>query len=479
MIQIPIPRTITGSQFTPKLQSYNINQISTQGAHLQRPACEIYDMSIGSTSDYDYTGEARAGMFRFIELDDADEKLMYVYGNEVYLLNSGTPLSQAAHFATKLNGGLQASFAMGYNGVAMCAGGEAAFYSWSASDITALTDPDLPDVKDVTWIDGRFVWTPTNGDPLIYSEVNDAGNIDALSFFDAEASPDFNLATVNIQNDLFVLGSNSIERFRHIGTPEAPFLRVNNSIISVGYVGGLVESKDSFLFLGRDKDGGYAFFTYTSGQVIKVSSAAVTEDLNLNYTDTELEACTGQRFNWGGHDCYVFTLSDKDYLFNVETGWSYIMSGTSFGSGLWGFGSAQRYLGTWYVQADDGLYALTTGDNDIGRGGDNNNDPENFTTDSFIRGVQIAIVEPLESVFVPSSIEVAMEMTTTDSDVDLSVSDDGITWSSNITEATGTETTNRLIFQDLGGLGSYDAYMGVRISSTSNVSFNINKLVMT
>ena len=495
-MQVSPPTTIMGSEFTPKLQSYNINQISTQGALLQRPACEVLFRSLSEganttvTTVIDYSGVTARGLIHFqnpINPNATNEWLFAVWGTTIYKLGlDGNGNPEYINLGT-IDGTERISYAVGYNGIALCGGESCYFISKDTLTLTDLSaaDADLPDSIDVSRVDGRFVWTPTTGGVLVYSEVNDAGNIDALSFFDAETLPDGNKATVNINNDLFVLGSESIERFRNVGTSAAPFLRVNNSIISVGYVGGLIETKDSFGFLGKDKDGGFAFFVYSSGGVQKISSDKVTEDLNLNYSLTDLETCHGQRFNWGGVDCYVFTLSDKDYLFNVETGWSYISSGTDFSSGLWGYSSAKKINYSfaisdgWYLQGEDGIYALTTGNNDITRGGDTNTDANNFSDDSFIRGFQLSIREPSETVFTPSKVDVGIEHTTTDSTVNLSVSHDGSTWSTNFPQTTGTSTENKLVFAPMGGLGLYDGYVGIRVSSISNIAFSVENMNIT
>lgn len=68
--------------------------------------------------------------------------------------------------------------------------------------LSPVTDSDLPVCRDVERVDGYFLWVPDNGDPVVFSAVNDAGDIDPLDYFDAEASPDVNLGVINFRNDL-------------------------------------------------------------------------------------------------------------------------------------------------------------------------------------------------------------------------------------------------------------------------------------
>lgn len=441
MIQIPLPRTITGSSKTPKLQQHLINLIYAQGALLSRPAC-IRVKGVNGTP---------RGQFKW------DGVQYSVFGNKLY---SGTDLTEVG----EINGTGKISFAVGYNAVAIATGNSN--YTFNGT-LTAISDPDLPACRDVTRVDGQFIWTPLDGDALLFSEVDDAGNIDSLSFFDAETLPDKNRITVNIRNTLVVCGEDSIEPFRNVGTVSNPFVRVGNAIISVGYVGGVIETRDSFLFLGKDKDGGYAIYAYSAGSAAPISTDPINEMLNNDYTLEQLQTVEGQRFNWGGVDCYVFSLPDKDLIFSggETANWNYLVSGTEDPHVIepWGYRNAFHFNDTWYVQRSDGLYKLTDDDAD--------------TFGNFGRGIQTYIRAGDDRPLLLAYLEMSIYHPITTGSVGVSVSKDGVLWSDIYYRNTGVNFDNRLRWQPSGGFGLYEGYVGLFFYTTDNVRFSVDNIV--
>jgi len=447
MIQVPLPTTISGSARTPKLQQHTLNLIYSQGALLSRPACErVYSVPIGQPRG------------------------QFVYDGELYSLWRSTlyrGISTLTPVGT-INGSGKISTAEGFNGVAIATGANNYFFNGALS---VLNDPDLPACSDVSRVDSRFIWTPSNGDPLFYSDVNQAGVIDALSFFDAETLPDKNKATANIRNDLFVFGEESIERFRNIGGQAAPFVRVNNSINSVGFVGGLIETRESFMFLGKDKDGGNQFYAHANGTAIPISNDSINEQISNDFTQEELRQCEGQRFNWHGVDCYVFSLPGRDYVFTggSPSNWGYFSEGTDGVNIIkdWGFRSSKFFDNDWYVEREDGLYKFTHGDSD--------------STGYFTRGIKTFIRSGGEIQQTLAQVEVSLAQfvgCAGEGSVGLSLSRDGVTWSDAFFRNTGGEYDNRLIWAPLGGLGQYEGYIGLQLYANSDTPFHIDNVVI-
>lgn len=442
MIQVPLPVTIKGSKRTPKLVEYPHNVIYVNGGLLSRPAC---------TRVYSVTPRKPRGQFIW------DGDLYSVWGNDLYR-GVGPTQNRIGSIA----GNAKIRTAKGYNGVAIATSSVEYFFDGT---LTVLNDPDLPTCADVTRIDGRFVWTPVDGGPVVYSDINDAGNIDALSFFDAETLPDINKATVNIKNDLFVFGADSIERFRNVGTPTLPFVRVNNSINSVGYVGGLIETRDSFMFLGKDKDGGNQFYVYANGTAVPISTDSVNEQLENDYTQEQLAECEGQRFNWHGADCYVFSLPGRDYVFSGSN-WGYFTSDTD-GVGQirdWGFRGARFFDNEWYIQHEDGLYKFTNDNKD--------------SLGHFSRGFRTYVRDGIESVKTLARVELSLAQFVGRGSVGLSLSRDGVVWSDPMFRETGGAYDNKLVFAPLGGLGKYDGYIGIEIYANTDTPFHIDNMVI-
>ena len=444
-MQVPLPRGISGSLATPKLEEYTLNQIFSQGALVSRPACELVTSVTGSPR----------GLF------ERGGKLCSVFGQTMY--TGTTSLTSVG----TVKGTGKIGTAKGFNHTAIATGNTN--YIFDGTTLSATTDVHLPVARSVAYVDRRFVWVNADGEAIFYSEVGNADNVLATSFFDAETLPDENRLALNIRNDVFIFGVNSIERFRNVGTSSAPFVRVNNSIVSVGYVGGIVQTRDSFIFLGWDKEGGYQFYIHADGGAVPVSTDAINEILNTQYTKEQLETVSGQRFNWRGVDCYAFEMPDRTFIFSggSPSNWGYLSSGTPIDLNYdrWGYQNAKLFNDTWFVQKSDGLYKLTTADSD--------------TSGDFSRGFKTFMRVGDESVFTLSTLELSLAQNIETSTVGLSLSKDGHLWSDVMYQDTGGEYVNRLRFMAPGGLGRYEGYAGIIIRTTSNVPFSLTNMVAT
>jgi hypothetical protein len=298
--------------------------------------------------------------------------------------------------------------------------------------------------------------------------VGDASTIGPLSFFDAEVLPDGNKLVENIRNDVFVGGEDSFERFRHAGPQTAPFLRVPNAVIEVGFVGGKVRTTDSMIFIGKDREAGYAFYWFIDGTAKPISDAPINELLNNVYTPAELAAVRGQRFNWRGADCYAFEMADRTLLFQNGS-WSYIDSGINgfLALGTFGYFNATLFEGTWYVvKSDGGLYKLTDG-----------------TTDSagkFSRQIVTFARSEEESVFTINQIEMGIANGTGVDTVGLSLSRNGRIWSDiyyTSSSAVGMYD-QKLVWAPIGGCGTFEDYAGIGFYTTASFDFAVDTLVM-
>ena len=142
--------------------------------------------------------------------------------------------------------------AIGFNtAVIVVPGGK--IYTLDKSDVlvTISGNSNFVPCVAVAHINGRFVFIPSDGDPAFFSDVGAAGTVQVLSFFDAEELPDLNNNVFNFDNTLYICGTDSIELFRDTGASPNPFGRIEGARISNGYIGGLIEYNDTFLFLGR------------------------------------------------------------------------------------------------------------------------------------------------------------------------------------------------------------------------------------
>ena len=358
--------------------------------------------------------------------------------------------------------------ARGFTQVAIATGTTA--YTLSTADALApVTDTDLPACKDVTRIRGRFVWVPSDGSSLIFSEVNDAGNLGPASRFDAESYPDLNVAIENIKNDLYALNQESIEPFRDVGPEDFPFVPVSNAVMSVGYVAGKILTKDSLIFLGKDKDNGYAFFIISDGLPQIISSAPINEMLNQDYNREELEGVRAQRFNWRGVDCYVFSFYDRTLIY-AGGNWNYLDQGINSAAVRSTFDYYHAVLlgSTWYLQAADGIYKLTTEKSD--------------TKGDFARQFVTYARSPQKARFQSNYVELENLQGTTNlkGSIGLAVSRTPGVWSPQlyVDLAEIGRSNDTLRWSSMGGLGQYDGWMGLNVYTTDPIEFAAENLLV-
>lgn len=448
-MKLPIPKTIRSSKVVPKEREYSVNLFFADNKLLPRPGVEQLDVEVTS-------GECR-GLFVY------SERLYGVFGTHLYryvdnsLVNVGT-----------IEGTDPIKVAKGFNHAAICSPNAGNYTLSKTSVLAEITDPDLPTCIDVEVVNGYFIWVPANGDPLIYSAVGDAGDIDPLDFFDAEILPDKNAGVVNFRNDLFVLGEDSIERFRQVGPDDSPFLRVEGGNIPNGYISGKILSERAFLFLGRNKEQGPGFFSMEiSGAAGRISTPAIDEILEREYSLTELHDCKSQRFQWRGFDVYVFTLRRHSFAF-VNGNWCFFSSELDQQNLTpWDYQYSVYYNGTFYTAKSGVFGTYSTVNTDAGE-----NIQHSIMT--FARHE-----EKIPFTIDYLTLEVAQGVSDGGS-IAISMSRDGKTYSDRYFIPLGNvgQYEREVEFRVPGGLGQYDGYAGIEIYTTSPISVAIDNAVI-
>ena len=353
-MMLPLPDTISGSLDTPESISYLHNMYNVGGALVSREPMRLlvddYTAAAGGgglpslTKIHNLSGRCRCLMVY------GGNQILTVVGDAAYQYTTVTdlnPPNDTVYFLFKLAGGLtipgdgDIAWAEGYTGVAFATGTKKYFID-SSQNISELTDADLPDCMDVVYLGGRYVWLTTDGESIFWSAVDDAGNVTALTFFDAEARPDKNRALAVIGEDLFVFGEESIQRFRNIGGASQPFINVSNSVIPIGYLGGMIKLSTKVLFLGRENGGAVSFYEMSGSSINKISPYVVdslmVNQITLNGQSTlsdgvgtggsseasffDVGVLRGQSFPVCGENVYTFTTDDFT-LYAKQSGGGY------------------------------------------------------------------------------------------------------------------------------------------------------------
>lgn len=119
---------------------------------------------------------------------------------------------------------------------------------------------DLPNVSDVAYLDGYFVWTISSSDQFIISGIDDGITYDVLDVATAEGSPDNLVGLVNDHRELLLFGgptgsTPSTEIWTNTGAADFPLERQGNAFVERGCIDrdSIVKVDNATWFVGDDR----------------------------------------------------------------------------------------------------------------------------------------------------------------------------------------------------------------------------------
>lgn len=453
MPKIELPTGLSEDENLPKTRTALLNCFNNAaGSILPRPGI--------TQRGSDFTNNAR-GSFEW------NGSLYGVWGNE---LRKVTDLVLGT---TSLIGTIDDSevieTAVGFNHAVIVVNAAAGkIYTLSTSD--TLTDisgnSNFVPCRDVAHINGRFVYIPHDGDPAFFSDVGAAGTVQAESFFDAEELPDKNRVVFDFGNTLYIGGTDSIELYRDTGAFPVPFSRISGASLRFGFIGGLQEYVDTFLFLGREKGQDFGFYAIASGQAQKFSNPFIDKILTT-YTEAELGACVPGRIKWRGYDIATFTLSRDSFGF-LKGQWFRLDTVVDGASRAWKGGFITELGTKYYTASEKKLGIFEDVNTDFGQ--------------SITRQMDFGFRDPNNDSFTCQSIELGLSQgfNTGVKSVGLFLSRDNVNYSEGLYRDLGAlgEYETQLTWNFSGGLGTYDGFMGIRIYTTQDLFFGIDSMFL-
>lgn len=474
MPRVEIPDGLSGSENQPRTRRALVNCFNNgQGLTISRPGI----------AELNTTDSIARGQFVW------NENLYQVTG-EVLIRIINTETGEFSVIGTIAGSDLIAP-AVGFNtAVIVVKGG--AIYTLDKTDTIVLISGNanfLPSVA-VAHINGRFVYIPSDGDPPFFSDVGDAGSVQATSFFDAEELPDKNNTVFNFKNTLYIGGTDSFELFRDTGASPNPFGRIDGARLDYGFISGLIEYADTFLFIGREKDQTAGIYAIASGAAQKISNEFV--DLALaDYTLSELDLTIGGRFKWRGYDVATFALLHDSFGF-FNGNWFFLTTITNGISGIWGGGFVTAFDGKYYTAFEDRIGRLEKINTDYGerieRIIDTGFAQENnawFACQSIKLGISQGFNEPTGKVTndifaIPDIFELpdifanSLSFLSDDFTVGIFMSRNNVEYGEGLFRELGPigDYSEHLEWNYAGGLGSYNGFMGVRIYTVQDLDFS-------
>lgn len=365
-------------------------------------------------------------------------------------------------------GSEQIETAIGFNHAVIVVKGGALYTLDSSDTLTDISgNTNFVACVDVAHINGRFVYIPSSGDPAFFSDVGAAGTVQTLSFFDAEELPDKNNGCFNFSNTLFITGTDSIELFRDSGASPVPFTRVSGARIQNGYISGLLEYVDTFLFIGREKNQDFGIYQIAQGKAPKISNEFIDNILST-YTQTELSEAISGRFKWKGDDIATFTLRRHSFGF-FQGKWFELDTLLNGLSRPWGAGYITQFGGEYFTAYEDKIGKFAEVNTDYG---------ERIT-----RIVDLTFEQEDGQAFALQEVELGLSQgfNTTDGSVALLLSRDNVLYGPEMYRDTGAlgNYESKLKWVCAGGLGSYNGFVGLRFYTTEDIFFAIDFISVT
>lgn len=191
--------------------------------------------------------------------------------------------------------------------------------------LTEITDPDFQVSDTVSFKDGFFIFTASDGEQFFVSNLNQPLVYSALDFGSADVRPDKIVASHVNHNELYVLGEETIELFQNIGGSGFPFRRVPGANIQKGLFArdAVIDFDNSFTFLGGDVNELAAVWRVGGGGVQKISTSAIDNAIQ-EYTADEISAAFMMTYAYGGNFFLAITFTStvipsKTFVYDATT----------------------------------------------------------------------------------------------------------------------------------------------------------------
>jgi hypothetical protein len=190
--------------------------------------------------------------------------------------------------------------------------------SGSTFTLTEISDSDLPPPYSNAFINGYTLYFIHDG-RVFYSALDDASNIDALDFFEAEGSPDRLIRGFVHQNTIFLLSTETTEIWFNDPTDtNNPFHRAPGGFLQFGCLasGSVVSLRENIAFVDNH---GQVRIANSAGSTQRISTHAVERSIDA-LSDNDKAAIEGFVYERRGHVFYVLSGSSFTWIYDLTTG---------------------------------------------------------------------------------------------------------------------------------------------------------------
>ena len=269
------------------------------------------------------------GLLEFVEIPATDVRGVATMGDYLFAVVGGVLYRVSNDGTLLLLGAISGSgpVTMADNGTQLAiVSSSGAGYIATTTTLNVITDPDFPLVTSVAYVDGYFIYTQTDSDQFIISEILDGTMYDALDFASSEGFPDKLVRVLVDHREVWFFNEKSVEIWVSTGAASFPFQRQDGTFIERGCAARFSPAKmdNSVFWLGDDK----IIYRANGYQPARISTHAI--ERAMEKYDTISDAI-GWTYTQHGHSFYVLTFptADQTFVFDAATSlWHERKSGT-------------------------------------------------------------------------------------------------------------------------------------------------------
>ena len=271
----------------------------------------------GMVERFDLSGAPKVRGFATV----AGGRTFIVYGSA--LAEVASDMSQLTGLATLATDTGPVSIAIGRDHIVVADGSSTpVYYDLSASSGFYIIDANMYPASWVVYLGGRFVFGRDGTDQFFWSAQDDPTRYDALDFATAEAMPDGVIRGLVYREELWLMGTATIEVYRVSQSADSAFEKNTGVSISIGCIAKWAAQiiDNSLFWLGQDDNGGAIVYRCQGYTPQRVSTYAVEEKLQASVSIASARAfcyqMDGQAFY-----CVSSPGVDTTWCFEVQGNW--------------------------------------------------------------------------------------------------------------------------------------------------------------
>jgi hypothetical protein len=185
--------------------------------------------------------------------------------------------------------------------------------------VTAVVDPDFLGAGQVSFLSGYFVWNVPNTGRTQYSNLYST-DIEPLSFFTAEASPDNGVGSIVDHLEYWYFNETTTEVYTITSDPDQPLQRIQGAVIEHGCAAAysIAKMDNTIYWLGADDNGRGTVWRATGAyEPQRVSTPAIEYAISQT---ADLSGAVAWTYQQESHPFYVLNVGDRTWCFDPSVG---------------------------------------------------------------------------------------------------------------------------------------------------------------